>query len=98
LLRVPAATSTEPLGVSIATRHVIRHVAGDRPLILAIDDVQWLDEPSARVLEYVLRRLDDEAVGVIAGRRTVDDAATDAVVPGAPATASRRSTSAAVDR
>ena len=37
LLRVPAATSTEPLGVSIATRHVIRHVAGDRPLILAID-------------------------------------------------------------
>ncbi len=85
LLRVPAATSTEPLGVSIATRHVIRHVAGDRPLILAIDDVQWLDEPSARVLEYVLRRLDDEAVGVIAGRRTVDDAAADAVVPGAPA-------------
>ena len=83
LLRVPAAGPPEPLAVSIAARHVIRRVAADRALVLAIDDVQWLDEPSARVVEFVLRRLDEEAVGVIAGRRTSDDVALDAAVPGA---------------
>lgn len=84
LLRVPAASAPEPLAVSIATRHVIRHVAADRPLVLAIDDVPWLDEPSGGVLEFVLRRLDDEPVGVIAGRRTPNDVSVDAGVPGAP--------------
>ena len=84
LLRVAAPDPTEPLAVSIAAGHVIRRAAGDRPLILAIDDVQWLDEPSARVLEFVLRRLDGEAVGVIAGWRTIDDTEIDVAVPGAP--------------
>jgi DNA-binding CsgD family transcriptional regulator len=84
LLRVSAADPSEPLAVSIATRHVIRRVSADRPLVLAIDDVPWLDEPSAHVLEFVFRRLDDEAVGVIAGRRTPNDVTVDAAVPGAP--------------
>ena len=78
LLRVPATSPSEPLAVSIAARHVIRHASADRPLVLAIDDVPWLDEPSARVLGFVLRRLDKEAVGVIAGRRTPNDVTVDA--------------------
>ena len=84
LLRVPAATPPEPLAVSIAARHVISRAAADRPLILAIDDVQWLDEPSARVLDFALRRLDDESVGVIAGRRTDDDAPAPGPFSGVP--------------
>ena len=85
LLRAPAAAPPEALAVSIAARHVLSRAAGERPLILAIDDVQWLDEPSARVLDFALRRLDDEAVGVIAGRRLVDDAPVAAPFPGMPA-------------
>jgi DNA-binding CsgD family transcriptional regulator len=34
-----------------------------------VDDVQWLDEPSARALSFALRRLTTEPVGVIASRR-----------------------------
>jgi hypothetical protein len=40
-------------------------------VLLAVDDVQWLDAASARVLEFALRRLRDERVGVllrVAGR------------------------------
>jgi ATP/maltotriose-dependent transcriptional regulator MalT len=82
LLRVSAADPPEALAVSVAARHVIRRAAADRPLVLAIDDVQWLDEPSVRVLDFVLRRLDDEHVGVVASRRATDEVATRPVIPG----------------
>ncbi len=73
LLRVPATTPPQPLAVSVAAGHVIREAAARRPLLIAIDDTQWLDEPTARVLAFVLRRLDTEAVGVIAGQRVAGD-------------------------
>jgi DNA-binding CsgD family transcriptional regulator len=38
-------------------------VAG--PCLVAVDDAQWLDAPSARVLEFALRRLHDEPIGLI---------------------------------
>ncbi|HKQ17537.1 MAG TPA: AAA family ATPase, partial [Solirubrobacterales bacterium] len=85
LLRVPAAAPPEALAVSIAARHVLGRAAAERPFVLAIDDVQWLDEPSARVLDFALRRLEGEAVGVIAGRRDMDDSALPSPFPGVPA-------------
>jgi ATP/maltotriose-dependent transcriptional regulator MalT len=85
LLRVSAADPPEALAVSVAARHVIRRAATEGPVALAIDDVQWLDEPSARVLDFVLRRLDDERVGVIASRRTSDGSTAAPMVPGVAA-------------
>jgi DNA-binding NarL/FixJ family response regulator len=35
-----------------------------------VDDVQWVDPATARVLEYVVRRLDKETIGVVVGLRT----------------------------
>jgi predicted ATPase len=43
--------------VSLASLGVLRALAASAPLIVAIDDVQWLDTPSARVLAFVVRRL-----------------------------------------
>jgi DNA-binding CsgD family transcriptional regulator len=39
------------------------------PLVLAIDDVQWLDEASAEALAFATRRLGDRAVKVLLTRR-----------------------------
>ena len=39
------------------------------PLLLAIDDVPWLDAPSAEVLAFALRRLDDVELGLLLARR-----------------------------
>ena len=70
LLRAPAAAAPQPLAVSLAVGHILRQSSSRQPVVIAIDDVPWLDEPSARVLDFVLRRLDDSPVGVIAGQRT----------------------------
>jgi DNA-binding CsgD family transcriptional regulator len=56
--------------VSVAALGVIRILAGSGPLLLAVDDVQWLDPSSARVLEFVIRRLTLEPVGILAAVRT----------------------------
>jgi DNA-binding NarL/FixJ family response regulator len=41
-----------------------------QPVVLAIDDVQWLDPISARSLRYALRRVEDRPVLVVATERT----------------------------
>jgi tetratricopeptide (TPR) repeat protein len=43
----------------------LRALAADAPLVIAVDDVQWLDRPSASVLEFCLRRLKDEPVAIL---------------------------------
>jgi DNA-binding CsgD family transcriptional regulator len=39
------------------------------PLLVGVDDVQWLDAPSRRVLEFAVRRLGDASIGVLVTRR-----------------------------
>jgi hypothetical protein len=39
------------------------------PVIVAIDDVQWLDVPSARVLAFVIRRLEDAPIRILVALR-----------------------------
>ena len=58
--------------VALALRDAIRLVAAD-PLVLAIDDVQWLDTSSAVALTFALRRVGDTRLGLLMTAR-VDDA------------------------
>jgi DNA-binding CsgD family transcriptional regulator len=44
-------------------------LSSSRPLVIAVDDVQWLDSASARALTFVLRRLREEPVGLLASER-----------------------------
>jgi DNA-binding CsgD family transcriptional regulator len=56
--------------VGVAVLGVLRVLARHGPLLLAIDDVQWLDTSSRNVLSYALRRLDDEPVRLVTSYRT----------------------------
>ncbi|MEA2612150.1 MAG: hypothetical protein QOI52_109 [Chloroflexota bacterium] len=78
LLRVSAAAPPQPLGVSLAVLHVLRAVAATGPILIAVDDVPWMDEPSARVLDFSIRRLDREPVEFLVARRA---ASTDEPLP-----------------
>ena len=73
LQRLPVGDSPPPpLAVSLGTLAVLRAVAEEAPVVVAVDDLSWLDGPSARVLAYALRRLDDAHVAFVATVRTDD--------------------------
>jgi DNA-binding CsgD family transcriptional regulator len=64
----PEATADQH-AVCVAVLGVVRALATNEPLVIAVDDVGWLDRSSDRVLRYVVRRLTTERVGVLATRR-----------------------------
>jgi ATP/maltotriose-dependent transcriptional regulator MalT len=51
---------------------VTLNLAEERPVLLAIDDLQWSDRPSLRFLAYLVRRLEGAPVLVAATLRTTD--------------------------
>ena len=59
----------QPREAAVGALAAVRGLARSSPVLIAIDDVQWLDAPSARVVAYALRRLEDEPVGVLTARR-----------------------------
>jgi predicted ATPase len=52
--------------LGLALLSVVCALAQNGPLLLGLDDVQWIDPSSAEVLRFVLRRVEDEPVGVLA--------------------------------
>lgn len=60
------------LAVCRAALTLIREASSSAPLVVALDDVQWLDPPSEAVFAFVVRRVEGLPVRVIATRRTTD--------------------------
>ena len=59
--------------VGVALLSMLRARAAQRPVLIGIDDLQWVDKPSARVLGFALRRLAGAPVVVAATLRTGGD-------------------------
>jgi DNA-binding CsgD family transcriptional regulator len=55
--------------VALAFLNAVGVLAAERPVLLAVDDVQWLDPDSASVLEFAVRRLGDATVGLVVAVR-----------------------------
>jgi DNA-binding CsgD family transcriptional regulator len=60
----------DPHAVGVAVLNVLRGLAAERPVLVAVDDVQWLDAASAGALGYAARRLLNERVGVLLASRS----------------------------
>jgi DNA-binding NarL/FixJ family response regulator len=69
LLQAESARQPGRRVVATAFLSVVRLLAADGPVVIAIDDLQWLDAPSAAVVEYAARRLGDTPVHVIVSVR-----------------------------
>src|SRR5207253_7277839 len=55
--------------VAAAFLTLIRGLAAERHLVLAIDDWQWLDPPSRRALGLAARRPEEEPIGLVCSAR-----------------------------
>lgn len=70
LLRCGTGSSpVEPRAVAAGFRGIVTRLGKTSPVVIAIDDAQWLDRSSAFVLQYVMRRIDTARVAVFATRR-----------------------------
>ena len=69
LLRVEADEPADARTTATALVGVLTALAAERPVLLAVDDVQWLDAASKRALEFAGRRL-TASVGLLVTQRT----------------------------
>lgn len=72
LIEEGAGAAPDEHAVAAAFLGTLRLLAADGRLVVALDDVQWLDAASERVLEFAFRRLENEPVAVLATVRTDD--------------------------
>jgi DNA-binding CsgD family transcriptional regulator len=75
LLLEDASRGSDPLTLGVAVRSALEALAAETPVVLAVDDVQWLDPSSASVLTFALRRMGEQPVHVLLARRTGERAA-----------------------
>ena len=69
LLAEPGDAALDAHGVGLAVRDVLEVMSRAGPVLVAVDDVQWLDPASAGVLQVAFRRLRGEPIGVLATAR-----------------------------
>jgi predicted ATPase len=84
LLRVaPSAGALDPRTLGTAIRSLLAGLSAEGPLLVAIDDVQWLDTTSSAVLTFALRRVATRRLGWLFARLLHEPArlAADALVP-----------------
>jgi DNA-binding CsgD family transcriptional regulator len=69
-LALAAGDEPDVLAVNAGTLALFAEAASERPLLVAIDDAQWLDGPSADALVFAARRLQGEELVFLVAVRT----------------------------
>jgi DNA-binding CsgD family transcriptional regulator len=70
LLRAdPRGERIDQRAVSAAVASLLISCSGERPVVIAVDDLNWLDSSSARVLAYAVRRFDSAPIGLLVSMR-----------------------------
>jgi DNA-binding CsgD family transcriptional regulator len=65
----PEEARVDRRALAVAVRAALVALGDQGPVLLAVDDVQWLDASSASALAFALRRLDGSAVRLLLARR-----------------------------
>ena len=70
LLAEPGDERPDAHAIGLAVLDALRGLADGAAVVVAVDDVQWIDSASAGVLEVACRRLRDERVGLLVTLRS----------------------------
>jgi DNA-binding CsgD family transcriptional regulator len=62
-------TTPEARLLGFALLNSLRGLAVEQPVVVAVDDLQWLDTPSGELLVFAFRRVTDASVGLLATAR-----------------------------
>jgi DNA-binding CsgD family transcriptional regulator len=74
LLRdVGEGSAPDPRAVFAGALSILRELASETPVLVAIDDLQWLDPPSARALQFAARRLGSARIGILVSSRLPEE-------------------------
>lgn len=65
----PRQRPPEPGVIAAAFRSALLALSGSAPLVVVIDDVQWLDRPSGAAVGFAFRRIEREPVGLLCAQR-----------------------------
>ena len=66
LLVEPGEMPPDPHAIGLAVLDALRALSEREPVLVALDDVQWLDPASAGALQIAFRRLREEPIGLLA--------------------------------
>ena len=72
LVEEASGDSVDRRALDVAVRDALQLLGEREPLLVAVDDVQWLDASSSSALAFALRRLTADRVLVLLARRLVD--------------------------
>ena len=76
---------TDPGAIGVAALSMLRTLASRRPIVVAVDDAQWIDAPSASALSFAARRLDELPVALLLAVRSAEtEGARPALAAGLP--------------
>jgi tetratricopeptide (TPR) repeat protein len=75
-------SAVDPRAIGLAVLDVLKALAADAPVLVAVDDFHWLDRPSAQTLLFALRRLANERVGALLAVRGESRALDGELTPG----------------
>jgi DNA-binding CsgD family transcriptional regulator len=76
---IEAALGAEPAApaerfmIALAALNLLADAAASKPVLVVVDDVQWLDLPTQEVLAFVARRISADPVVLAAAARTGQD-------------------------
>ncbi len=71
-LALAPAAGSDRFSVSAATLGILSLAAADAPLLVAVDDLHWLDPPSAQAILFAARRLWREGIAMLLCARPGD--------------------------
>jgi DNA-binding CsgD family transcriptional regulator len=61
--------AAEPFLIALAALQLLSEAAARAPVVLAAEDAQWLDRPTAEVLAFIARRVESDSVLLLAAIR-----------------------------
>jgi DNA-binding CsgD family transcriptional regulator len=73
MLEDPAGAPPDAGAIGLALTDALRRLAAAMPLVVALDDIQWLDSSTARVLPLALRRLEGASVAALTTLRVAPE-------------------------